>query len=68
MKKFSIFKFFSFGKTNFDDADILMPLRQCCLIKPKTLSTLFGYYTADKGLSETLHEYDLNFLTIIKIF
>uniref|UniRef100_A0A915M5S8 FAM20 C-terminal domain-containing protein n=1 Tax=Meloidogyne javanica TaxID=6303 RepID=A0A915M5S8_MELJA len=46
----------SFGKTNFDDADILMPLRQCCLIKPKTLSTLFGYYTADKGLSETLHE------------
>nr|CAD2198199.1 unnamed protein product [Meloidogyne enterolobii] len=46
----------SFGKTNFDDADILMPLRQCCLIKPKTLSTLFEYYTADKGLSETLHE------------
>lgn len=46
----------SFGKTNFDDADILMPLRQCCLIKPKTLSTLFRYYTADKGLSETLHE------------
>jgi hypothetical protein len=46
----------SFGKTKFDDDDILLPLRQCCLIKPKTLLTLFGYYTAKKGLSETLHE------------
>lgn len=46
----------SFGKTNFDDDDILMPLRQCCLIRPSTLSTFFGYYSAEKGLSETLHE------------
>ena len=46
----------SFGKTNFDDDDILMPLRQCCLIRPSTLRTFFGYYSGKKGLTETLHE------------
>ncbi|KAL3095298.1 hypothetical protein niasHS_007397 [Heterodera schachtii] len=46
----------SFGRTDFDDDDILMPFRQCCLIRPKTLGTFFGFYSGVKGLSETLHD------------
>uniref|UniRef100_A0A914HZI5 FAM20 C-terminal domain-containing protein n=1 Tax=Globodera rostochiensis TaxID=31243 RepID=A0A914HZI5_GLORO len=46
----------SFGRTDFDDDDILMPFRQCCLIRPRTLNTFFSFYNSPKGLSETLHE------------
>ncbi|CEF70981.1 Glycosaminoglycan xylosylkinase [Strongyloides ratti] len=45
-----------FGKTNFDDEDILLPLRQCCVIRSSTLVKLMTLYTGEKGLTETLHE------------
>lgn len=47
---------FSFGKTDFDDDDILMPLRQCCVIRPSTLDTLLTFYKGPKGLTQALHE------------
>ncbi|KAI6235183.1 Fam20C domain-containing protein [Aphelenchoides besseyi] len=46
----------SFGKTQFDDDDILMPLRQCCVIRPGTLERLMDFYSGKKSLSEVLHE------------
>ncbi|KAH7732197.1 Protein FAM20C precursor [Aphelenchoides avenae] len=46
----------AFGKTDFDDDDILMPLRQCCVIRPTTLDTLLNYYKGPKGLTQALHE------------
>ncbi|KAI6240115.1 hypothetical protein M3Y99_00497300 [Aphelenchoides fujianensis] len=46
----------SFGKTQFDDDDILMPLRQCCVIRPGTLDRLMDFYTGKKSLTEVLHE------------
>lgn len=49
----------SFGKTEFDDDDILLPLRQCCVIRPSTLNTLINFYGGTKSLTEALHEYVL---------
>lgn len=46
----------AFGKTTFDDEDILLPLRQCCVIRSSTLVKLMALYTGDKGLTEKLHE------------
>uniref|UniRef100_A0A0N5A307 Fam20C domain-containing protein n=1 Tax=Parastrongyloides trichosuri TaxID=131310 RepID=A0A0N5A307_PARTI len=46
----------AFGKTAFDDEDILLPLRQCCIIRASTLLKLMSYYTGEKGLTEKLHE------------
>uniref|UniRef100_A0A7E4V719 Fam20C domain-containing protein n=1 Tax=Panagrellus redivivus TaxID=6233 RepID=A0A7E4V719_PANRE len=46
----------SFGKTEFDDDDILMPLRQCCVIRPSTMLKLMHFYAGSKSISETLHE------------
>jgi len=45
----------AFGKTKFDDTDILLPLAQCCLIKPATLRRLLLFYSGPISLSETLH-------------
>lgn len=47
---------FRFGKTDFDDDDILMPLRQCCVIRPSTLGLLLNYYKGPKSLTQALHE------------
>lgn len=47
----------SFGKTDFDDEDILLPLRQCCVIRPSTFLTLMKFYQGPKSLTEALHEY-----------
>ncbi|CAD5216541.1 unnamed protein product [Bursaphelenchus okinawaensis] len=46
----------AFGKTKFDDDDILMPLRQCCVIRPGTLATLLNFYKGPKSLTEAFHE------------
>uniref|UniRef100_A0A0N5CDZ5 Fam20C domain-containing protein n=1 Tax=Strongyloides papillosus TaxID=174720 RepID=A0A0N5CDZ5_STREA len=46
----------AFGKTTYDDEDILLPLRQCCVIRSSTLIKLMTLYTGDKGLTEELHE------------
>jgi hypothetical protein len=46
----------SFGRTDFDDDDILLPLRQCCVIRPSTLNTLIKFYGGPKSLSQALHE------------
>jgi hypothetical protein len=46
----------AFGRTDFDDDDILLPLRQCCVIRPSTLAKLLEFYNGPKGLAETLHE------------
>ncbi|CAB3399258.1 unnamed protein product [Caenorhabditis bovis] len=46
----------AFGRSDFDDDDILLPLRQCCLIRPSTLQTLLHFYSKPKSLSKTLHK------------
>ncbi|PAV60955.1 hypothetical protein WR25_25791 [Diploscapter pachys] len=46
----------AFGRTDIDDDDILLPLRQCCVIRPSTLATLLKFYSTPKSLSKTLHE------------
>uniref|UniRef100_A0AC34FRZ0 FAM20 C-terminal domain-containing protein n=1 Tax=Panagrolaimus sp. ES5 TaxID=591445 RepID=A0AC34FRZ0_9BILA len=46
----------SFGRTDFDDDDILLPLRQCCVIRPSTLNTLIKFYGGPKSLTQALHE------------
>ncbi|KAF8355195.1 famk-1 [Pristionchus pacificus] len=46
----------AFGRTDFDDLDILLPLKQCCVIRPSTLKTLSEFYKNPKSLTKTLHE------------
>lgn len=46
----------SFGKTKFDDDDILLPFRQCCVIRPTTLEKLIKFYSGPKSITEALHE------------
>ncbi|CAD6185058.1 unnamed protein product [Caenorhabditis auriculariae] len=45
----------AFGKSDFDDDDILLPLRQCCVIRPSTLAKILGFYSQPKSLSRALH-------------
>uniref|UniRef100_A0AC34Q557 FAM20 C-terminal domain-containing protein n=1 Tax=Panagrolaimus sp. JU765 TaxID=591449 RepID=A0AC34Q557_9BILA len=46
----------SFGKSNFDDDDILLPLKQCCVLRPSTFLKLLSFYKGPKSLTEQLHE------------
>uniref|UniRef100_A0A8R1DW61 Fam20C domain-containing protein n=1 Tax=Caenorhabditis japonica TaxID=281687 RepID=A0A8R1DW61_CAEJA len=46
----------AFGRSDFDDDDILLPLRQCCIIRPSTFETLLKFYSAPKSLTTALHE------------
>ncbi|CAJ0955148.1 unnamed protein product, partial [Mesorhabditis belari] len=46
----------AFGRTDFDDHDILLPLKQCCLIRPRTLQTLLNYYSEPRSLTRALHD------------
>ncbi|CAI5454705.1 unnamed protein product [Caenorhabditis angaria] len=46
----------AFGRSDWDDDDILLPLRQCCVIRPSTYKTLIQFYSNPKSLSKTLHE------------
>ncbi|TMS32659.1 hypothetical protein L596_000471 [Steinernema carpocapsae] len=46
----------SFGRTDFDDEDILLPLRQCCVIRSSTFQTLLNFYSGKRSLTEVLHE------------
>lgn len=50
----------SFGKSEFDDDDILLPLRQCCIMRPSTFLKLLKFYKGQKGLTEHLHELVFN--------
>ncbi|KAK0396700.1 hypothetical protein QR680_001819 [Steinernema hermaphroditum] len=46
----------SFGRSDFDDEDILLPLRQCCVIRPSTFQTLLNFYRGQRSLTEVFHE------------
>lgn len=46
----------AFGRTDFDDEDIILPLKQCCVIRPSTLVTLLRYYKGPVSLSEALEK------------
>ncbi|VDK38972.1 unnamed protein product [Gongylonema pulchrum] len=46
----------AFGRTDFDDDDILLPLRQCCVLRPSTFLTLLNYYKGPTSLSRALHQ------------
>ncbi|ETN86936.1 hypothetical protein NECAME_05782 [Necator americanus] len=45
----------AFGRTDIDDDDIILPLRQCCVIRPSTLNTLLQFYSQPQALTKTLH-------------
>ncbi|EYC43822.1 hypothetical protein Y032_0479g2204, partial [Ancylostoma ceylanicum] len=44
-----------FGRTDIDDDDIILPLRQCCVIRPSTLNTLLQFYSEPQALTKALH-------------
>jgi len=46
----------SFGRSDFDDEDIMLPLRQCCIMRPSTFLKLLKFYKGQKSLTEHLHE------------
>lgn len=43
-----------FGKTMYDDLDILAPLSQCCVVRPSTLKTLLNFYAGPRTLGQSL--------------
>ncbi|KAL6723485.1 hypothetical protein Aduo_018482 [Ancylostoma duodenale] len=45
----------AFGRTDIDDDDIILPLRQCCVIRPSTLNTLLQFYSEPQALTKALH-------------
>lgn len=45
----------AFGRTDVDDDDIILPLRQCCVIRPSTLTTLLQFYAKPQSLTKALH-------------
>uniref|UniRef100_A0A915IVD4 FAM20 C-terminal domain-containing protein n=1 Tax=Romanomermis culicivorax TaxID=13658 RepID=A0A915IVD4_ROMCU len=45
-----------FGKTTYDDMDILAPLSQCCVVRPSTLKTLLNFYAGPRTLGQSLAE------------
>lgn len=49
-------KNFRFGRSDIDDEDIILPLRQCCLIRPSTFLKLFAFYSGFKSLTQAFHE------------
>uniref|UniRef100_A0A0N5AEF9 Fam20C domain-containing protein n=1 Tax=Syphacia muris TaxID=451379 RepID=A0A0N5AEF9_9BILA len=46
----------AFGRSDIDDDDIILPLKQCCVIRPSTLVTLLRYYRGPISLSEALEK------------
>ncbi|MCP9266473.1 Extracellular serine/threonine protein kinase FAM20C [Dirofilaria immitis] len=46
----------AFGRTDFDDDDILLPLRQCCVLRSSTFLTLLKYYREPISLTKALHQ------------
>lgn len=46
----------AFGRTDIDDDDILLPLRQCCVIRPSTLQVLLNFYKGPISLTEALYK------------
>ena len=46
----------AFGRSDIDDDDIILPLRQCCIIRPSTFQTLLNFYGSPKSLTKALHE------------
>ncbi|CAL2051595.1 unnamed protein product [Caenorhabditis brenneri] len=46
----------AFGRSDIDDDDIILPLRQCCIIRPSTFQTLLNFYGTPRSLTKALHE------------
>ncbi|KRX78770.1 Extracellular serine/threonine protein kinase FAM20C [Trichinella sp. T6] len=45
-----------FGRSDFDDLDIILPLVQCCVIRPSTVWTLLKYYFGPSSLGDALKQ------------
>ncbi|CDW54476.1 Dentin matrix protein 4, partial [Trichuris trichiura] len=43
-----------FGRSDFDDFDIILPLVQCCVMRPSTARTLINYYFGKVSIGEAL--------------
>ena len=41
-----------FGRPHLDDPDVLAPLAQCCLIRPRTLGRLLELYEGPTSLAQ----------------
>ena len=57
INKFLNKKHFRLGQTDKDEMHNLLPIIQCCVIKPSTLHTLLTFYLGPETLSEALHRY-----------
>ncbi|GFT63079.1 hypothetical protein NPIL_301191, partial [Nephila pilipes] len=45
-----------FGRTNYDEDTIILPLLQCCVIRLSTFNRLYSFHIGPKRLSDLMRE------------